>query len=160
MLDQEIASAMRYLIDVSGRPNPYYYNIPEDFLTPAIFFPQPELTSRGDTLRTYALEFAWFVKFFDKDTQSAHLRAFAALTALQEKFCVIPLIDADGNLTGRGFRMNDPAMRPVGDGAVQLTLNWDSPRPYFREQHQKMVVFHANMWIKSAFDSAVGQIGG
>ena len=160
MLDQEIASAMRYLIDASGNPNPYYYNVPEDFLTPAIFFPQPEITSRGDTLKTYALEFSWFVKFFDKDTQSAHLMAFAALTALQYKMCVVPLLNNDGTPTGRGFRMNDPSMRPVDDGAVQLTLTWDSPRPYFKEPFEKMLTYRANLWVKSAYESAVNQIGG
>lgn len=160
MLDREIASAMRYLIDAAEEPNPYYYNIPEDFLTPAIFFPQPEITSRGDTLKTYALEFSWFVKFFDKNTQSAHLRAFAALTALQYKMCVVPLLDESGGLAGRGFRVNDPSVRVVDDGAVQLTLTWDSPRPYFEAPTEKMVVYHANKWVKSAFDSAVNQIGG
>lgn len=160
MLDQEIASAMRFLIVAADNPKPYYYNIPEDFLTPAIFFPQPEIRTSGDTLKTYALEFSWFVKFFDKDTQSAHLRAFAALTALQYKMCVVPLIDTAGELTGRGFRMNDPAMRPVDAGAVQLTLSWNSPRPYFEEVAQKMRVYHTNMWVKSAYESAVDQIGG
>ena len=160
MLDREIASAMRFLIDATNSPNPYYYNIPESFLTPAIFFPQPEITTRGDTLRTYALEFSWFVKFFDKDTQSAHLLAFAALTALQYKMCVVPLIDEAGGLTGRGFRMNDPAIRVVDAGAVQLTLRWDSARPYFEEPVEKMMVYHTNKWVKSAYERAVNQIGG
>jgi len=159
-LDQEIASAMRFLIDAADNPKPYYYNVPEDFLTPAIFFPQPEITSRGDTLKTYALEFSMFVKFFDKDTQSAHQRAFAALSALQYRHCVVPLIDKDGALTGRGFRLNDPSMRSVDDGAVHLTIMWDSARPYFEPKAIKMVTYHTNMWVKSAYEGAVDQIGG
>ena len=158
MLDQEIASIMHYLINITDNPNPYYYNIPENFLTPAVFFPQPEITSQGDTLNTYALEFSWFVKFFDKDTQSAHMRALAALTALQEKKCVVPRIDEKGQLTGRGIRLNDPSLRVIDDGAVQLTLTWNSPRPYFGESVEKMMIYHTNIWIKSAFDSAVNQI--
>ena len=160
MLDREIASAMRYLIDVTDNPNPYYYTIPEQFLTPAIYFPQPEITTRGDTLNTYALEFSWFIKFFDKDTQSAHLLAFAALTALQYKMCVVPLIDEAGELTGRGFRMKDPSLRTVDDGAVQLSLSWDSPRPYFDPPKQKAMVYHLNLWVKDSYESAATQIGG
>ena len=161
MLDQEIASIMHYIINAASTPtplNPYYHNIPEDFSTPAVFFPQPEVTSHGDTLNTYALEFSWFIVFFDKDTQSTHSLALAALTVLQEKKCVVPRIDEKGQSIGRGIRLNDPSVRVIDDGAAQLTLNWKSPRPYFRESVEKMMIYHTSIWIKSAFNSAVNQI--
>jgi len=157
MLDQEIASIMTFLIEASGNPYPYYYNIPEKFLTPAIFFPQPEISSRGATLNTYALEFSWFVKFFDKDTQSAHALAFAALTALQVNSNVVPLIEPDGTKLRRSFRLADPSLRVADDGAVQLTLTWDSARPYAQDDLVYVREFHANVWLKSAFTNAVGQ---
>ena len=160
MLDREIISAMRFLIDAGDNPRPYYWNIPQDFMVPAIYFPQPEISARGDTLRTYAIEFSWFVKFFAKDTQSAHLLGFSALAALQRMKNVVPLIDDTGALTGRSFRMRDPALRTIDDGAVQLTLMWDSPRPYFEEPAQKTMIYHINMYAKSAFGRAVKQNGG
>ena len=161
MLDQEIASAMRFLIDAAGNPKPYYYSIPQDFETPSVFFPQPEIPTKGDTLLTYALEFSWFVKYFDKDTQSAQNIAFAVLNALQGKKCVIPLIDEKGKPTGRGIRLKDPSSRPVDDGAVQLNLSWDSPRPYSDAVRQGTPVDRINInWTQNAYESAVNQIGG
>ena len=160
LLEQEIASAMKFLIDAAGCPNPYYYNVPEDFFTPAVFFPQPEISTRGDTLSTFALEFRWYVKFFDKDSQSAQHTAIRVLAALQEKRCVVPLIDENGSLTGRGFRMKDPSMRLVDEGAVQINLSWDSPRPYHSPPKQIISINHVNLMLRSAYDGAVSQIGG
>ena len=157
MLEQEIASAIKYLLESAGNPSPYYYEVPEDFLVPSAYFPQPEIDSRGDTLLTYALEYSWFVMYFHKDVREAHALGFAALTALQFKKNIIPLIDTAGNMTGRGFRIKDPSLRMV-DGAAQLYLRWDSPRPYFARQHDKMVTFDADYYTKSAFDKAVSQI--
>ena len=157
MLDQEIASLMRYLIDAAFNPMPYYYNIPEDFITPAIFFPQPEIRSDGDTFSTYALEFSWFVKIFGKNTTQAQGLAFAALTALQRMKNVVPLIGEDGEPTGRTFRLHDPSIRAVDDGAAQLTLRWDSRRPYYREAHEKAAEFEVNLFAKNAFESAIAR---
>jgi len=154
MLDREIASAMKFILTSAGNPAPYYNSVPQDFVVPAVYFPQPEITSRGDTLRTYALEFSWFVKFFHKDTQSANQMAFAALTALQRMKNVVPLIDDAGELTGRVFRMNDPAFRLVANGVAQLTLTWDSRRPYHREPVQKMMKFYTDFTLKS-YETAI-----
>ena len=158
MLEQEIASAMKFIIGNSGNPAPYYYEVPQDFVVPAVYFPQPEIESRGDTLATYALEYTWFVKFFHKDTQSAFALGFDVLTALKYFKNIIPRIDETGKLTGRSFRMRDPALKPIDSGAVQLTLMWDSARPYFEQKSQKMMKFKAFMYIKSAFDGAVTQL--
>lgn len=157
MLEQEIASAIRFIIDSTGNPTPYYHNIPQDFLVPAVYFPPPEIVSAGDTLRTYSLEYSWYVKFFHKNTQGAEALAFAALTALQARKNVVPLIDEQGELTGRGFRMLDPELRPL-ENAAQLTLMWRSPRPYNEDPAQKMMVYDLNMTAKSAYESAVSQI--
>jgi hypothetical protein len=157
MLEQEIASAIKFILESADNPAPYYYEVPQDFLVPAVYFPPPEILSRGDTLATYALEYSWYVKFFHKDAQSAHALGMAALTALQYKKNIVALIDTAGELTGRGFRMNDPALKIIDDGAVQLALSWDSRRPYYREPVQKMMKFHANYVIKS-YETAIKQI--
>jgi len=160
MLDIEIASAMEFLIENSGNPSPYYWNIPQDFVVPAVFFPQPEIRSSGDTFSTYALEFSWFVKFFAKDTGAAHSLGFASLTALNRARGNISLIGEDGNPTGRTFRIDDPSLRIVDDGAVQLTLMWDSRRPYHQEEYEQMAEFQAEIFVKSSFENAVNMIDG
>ena len=157
MLEQEIASAIKFLVEASGNPTPYYYSVPQDFLVPAVHFPPPEVVSGGDTLHTYSLGYSLFVKFFHRTTEEAYALGLAALTALQGRKNVIPLIDENGLPAGRGFRAKDPSLKPL-DHAAQLTLMWDSPRPYEVGQHQKMMTFDANFYSKAAHGRAVGQI--
>lgn len=57
MLEQDLASIMRFLTIHSGNPAPYYKNVPEQFCVPAVYFPRPEIGSSGDTFSTYALDF-------------------------------------------------------------------------------------------------------
>ena len=160
MLDREIASAMRFLIDAADNPYPYYCKIPAEFKVPSIYFPQPNIATSGDTLSTYALEFNWYVTIFDVSTQAAHARALDALNALQLARCVIPLIDEKGALTGRGFRMKDPSLRNVDDCVTRLILKWTSPRPYHSPPKQIISINHVNLMLRSAYDGAVSQIGG
>jgi len=122
-----------------------------------VYFPQPEIDSNGYTLNTYSLTYSWFIKFFHKDTQSAQALGLAALKALQQMKNVIPLIDETGVYTGRGFRLKDPTLRPL-DCAAQLTLSWESPRPYYEPEYEKMMVYDLNTFSKSAFEGAVSQI--
>ena len=48
-------SAFRCKIILDSVPGitPYYWDIPEGFVVPSVFFPQPELTPLGDTFASY-----------------------------------------------------------------------------------------------------------
>ena len=56
-LEQEIASVIRFILDSLPGITPYYWDIPEGFVVPSVFFPQPELTPLGDTFASYAVEY-------------------------------------------------------------------------------------------------------
>lgn len=162
MLEQEIASLIKHMLVKSGSPSPYYDEVPEDFIVPAAYFPPPEITSAGDTLLTYALRYTWLVKFFHVDTPSAYALGLSVLTALQAAKNIVPLIDVDGRYTGHGFRLKDPTLKRIDGaaGVAQLTLTWDSPRPYNNEPSQKMMVYDLAMYSRDAYETAVRQIGG
>ena len=51
-LEQEIASVIRFILDSVPGITPYYWDIPEGFVVPSVFFPQPELTSSFSPART------------------------------------------------------------------------------------------------------------
>lgn len=157
MLEQEIASIMRFTLDRAGSPTPYYKEVPQDFLVPAVYFPVPEIGSRGDTLSTYALEYSWFIKFFHWDTQTAHDMAFRVFTAMLSARNLVPLIDTDGRPVGKGIRLKDPSMKKIegASGVVQLSLAWDSPRPYDDTEYQKMMTYDLSMYSRDAFEAAV-----
>jgi hypothetical protein len=158
MLEQEIASVMRFVLKHSNNPFPYYESVPEGFCVPSVYFPQPEIMTGGGTLKAYGLSYSWFIKFYHKDTQSAHALGVAVLTALKSRRNAVPLIERDGALTGRMFRLKDPALRTIDDMAVQLTLMWDSYRPYHDETSQKTMKFDVDLFLKNAFNRAVNQV--
>lgn len=150
MLEQEIASAIKFILDSAGAPTPYYHSVPQDFLVPAVYFPAPEIISAGDTLLSYSLEYSWYVKFFHKNTEEAYAMAVKVLTALQSRKNVIPLVDDKGKLTGRGFRVSDPSLKNF-DNAAQLTIIWKSPKPYQKTSNTALDT-------ADAFENAVLQI--
>ena len=53
MLEQEMASIIKYVLDRAGGPSPYYWNVPRHFSIPAAYFPTPELDTGGETFLTY-----------------------------------------------------------------------------------------------------------
>ena len=63
-LEQEIASVIRFILDSVPGITPYYWDIPEGFVVPSVFFPQPELAPLGATFASYAVEYDWYIRFF------------------------------------------------------------------------------------------------
>lgn len=165
LLEQEIASIMAFALRYAGNPSPYYYDVPESFQYPAMYFPQPEIDTGGETFRTYAMRYSWYINIFHKTTEDAFAIAWDVLTALKQKRNLVPLIDEDGSKAGGGLRLNDPSVKVVDTGVAQLTLTWTSRRPYDCEDAQKMVEWEINGWkhpdiyntvdVAAAFDAAV-----
>lgn len=141
-LEQETASIMAFVIDGSGNPNPYYYEVPETFNFPAIYFPQPEITTRGETFRTYASEYVYYINILAETTEEAQERGLAALEKLKRARNLVPLLEADGTATGKKLRLKDPSLRKIDSGVVQLTVEWTSRRPYNRTPAEAITGVH------------------
>ena len=158
-LDQEIASIIKFTLDKSGNPSPYYWDVPEGFLIPSAFFPVPEVESDGSTLNSYAITFTMFIKFFSIDKQSACDLAFGVLRAINGLKCAIPMIGADGGSAGKRFRVKNPSAKGIeGEaGAAQLAVAWDSARPYDAAETVKIMEFGLNMHMRGAYAEATGQ---
>jgi len=161
VLEQEIASVIQFTLANAGipAPAPYYYEVPEGFIVPSVYFPVPEVASGGWTLSDYALTYAWFIKFFHRDRQGAYDNALAVLNAIKERRGSIPLIGVDGAPIGRGFRVKHSEIKSISGefGAAQLYLSWESARPYLEQKAEKMMEFELNILNKAAFAAASGQ---
>jgi len=155
MLEQEIASVIRFVLDSAGNPNPYYYSVPESFIVPAVYFPSPEINTGGETFRTYRMEYAWYITFHHKTSEDAYRLAQAALTAIMGRRCLIPLIKENGEYAGRGLRVNNPSIKPLDTGVYQLALSFVSRRPYDAEQVEKMQSYEVEAFLKSPDEAAV-----
>jgi hypothetical protein len=149
VLEQEIASIIKFTSDAAGNPAPYYWDVPRSVAVPAVYFPSPDIGTGGDTLATYKMEYDWFIKFFHKTTEDAYALGLKALTALKVCRNLVPLIDTEGKATGRGIRIDDPELKKVDDGAVQLKITFTSRRPYNRPDVQKMQTYHIEEWEDS-----------
>ncbi|MDR1753314.1 MAG: hypothetical protein LBR74_00180 [Eubacterium sp.] len=152
---QEIESAIKFILENTENPIPYCYSMPQEFVVPSVFFSSPEIVPSGDTLLTYSLNYSWVITFFHNDAKSAYALGLTALNALQRKRNIIPLINVNGELTGRGFHLKAPILKAPeegGCGEVQLTLAWRSSHPYDNESAQKMMTYDTNIYIKNALD--------
>lgn len=145
-LEQEIASVIRFILDSVPGTTPYYWSIPEGFVVPAVFFPQPELTPLGNTFASYAVEYDWYIQFFASTDEDAYASAAAAMNALCAARLLVPLIDETGAAAGGGVRLKDPGgVKKVDTGVVQFALTWDSRRPYNVANYQKVMNYNLDI---------------
>jgi hypothetical protein len=144
-LEQEVASIIATAQRVAGDIGYYYWNLPEGFRYPAMFFPIPEITTGGDTFRSYASEYSWYIKFFSETTEQAHRIALAVLTALKEARNYVPLIDEEGQPTGEKLRLKDPSLKKIDDGIVELAIEWTSRRAYDGDEPLKVQTVNINI---------------
>lgn len=130
MLEQEIASVIKFVLDSAGNPAPYYNEVKENFVVPSIYFPAPEIDTDGESFVSYRLQYSWYIKLFHKTTEDAYAMALKVLLAIKGARNCIPLIAEDGNPAGESLRLDDPAILKLDSGVFQLKLTWDSRRPY------------------------------
>lgn len=148
-MEQELASIFSFVLKSADSPQPYYRNIPQDFVVPSVYFPVPEITTCGDTFNTYGAEYDWYIKFLHSTTQEAYSLALKALTAIKENRNLIPLLDENGAKNGEGIRIKDPDLRIVDECAVQLTIRFVSRRQYIQSNGPKSQDFAIDVKIKS-----------
>lgn len=152
MLEQELASIMSFISEKARAPSPYYYNVPQHFEVPAVYFPSPEIKTGGETLSAYGMDYIWYILFFHKTSREAYGLGLEVLTAIREGRNLIPVIAEDGSkLKGSWLRVNDPELIVVDTGAAQLTVSWRSRRPYgdVEEGAQRSYSFHINIFMES-----------
>lgn len=151
MLEQEMASIIMFALNSAGNPAPYYYDVPENFKCPAMYFPQPEIATSGDTFLTYDMRFAWYINVFCATREKASAMAQQVLTAIKQSRNLIPLITEDGEkIEGSWLRLDDPSFQIVDGDVAQLTLTWHSRRPYASTliDYDKVMKFTASMDLR------------
>lgn len=146
MLDQELASIARFVYDNIGIKSVHYGEMPENFKTPSVYFPVPEVITRGDTTTTYAIMYSWFIKVFDISSNRAYGRTFNVLNQLKQNRNMIPIINPDGTAQDKKFRIKDPRISKLETGAMQLQIDWDSVRTYTKAQSEKARRFYVEGW--------------
>ncbi|MCD8206690.1 MAG: hypothetical protein LUD72_01995 [Bacteroidales bacterium] len=130
-MEYEVASIIRFVLEATGNPAPYYWKIPEDFIVPAAYFPTPEIVSYPDTFERYRFEYAWYITLFNISDVKAYNMGLAAVSAARKARNLIPVISPEGEIMdGHYVRTHDPSTKMLDGGACQLVIEWASRRLY------------------------------
>ncbi len=151
MLEQEMASIIKFVLEKAGGPAPYYWNVPQNFSVPAAYFPTPEIDTGGETFLTYYMDYVWFIKLFHATAQGAYSIGSPVISAIRAERNLIPLIAEDGStIAGSWVRVNDPQLKVLDDGAAQLTISWRSRRPYndTTAEKERAQVFYTDLFME------------
>lgn len=123
LLEQALGSAVRYVQNKAKATVLYFDDIPENFITPSIYFQVPRSDSQKVTFTTYktTLHFvAWFLNVGDWD---AEIAAAGVRDCLLLDDCVIDRMNKDGTIAGKGFRVTPPVTTPIDTGIVELSFD-------------------------------------
>lgn len=132
MLEHEIA-AIYYLIASVVNATHYFEEIPEDMLIPCVFYPTPEPSGMGYSLSTYVTEFVIYVMFMDSTTMGAYEMASRALQAMMKQKNKIQLVNDQGNVSGKNFRINYPVVKKIDSCVYQIEISWKRYTSYNQE---------------------------
>lgn len=152
MIEQEMASIIKFVLESANNPAPFYWKVPKHFEVPAVYFPPPEISTGGETLLTYNMDFSWYIKIFHKTEQGAYSLGHSIVTAVRAARNLIPLILVDGSIADKSWvRIDDPTLKVIDSGAAQMTINWRSRRPYkdTEEQSAQAKTFNFDVLMKS-----------
>lgn len=152
MIEQEMASIIKFVLTCAGELPPYYWNVPEHFAIPSAYFPPPEVDTGGETLCTYGMDFSWYIKLFHQTAQGAYSIGNMIVMAIRGARNLIPLIAENGKeIEGSFVRVSDPKLKVLDDGAAQVTINWRSRRPYngALEEKTRAQAFNFDVFMKS-----------
>lgn len=152
MIEQDMASIINFVLGATDHPTPYYWDIPETFQVPAMYFPRPEVDSGPETMDTYYMDQTMYIKIIASTTEDAMDLGRAAIRAIRKRRNLIPLIkEKDGAAKelveeyqrSRNYvRVNDPECKRADECTCQLTVSWRTREPYDHIDIQKMMKFH------------------
>lgn len=123
-LERSLTAAVRYIQDHTEEGTKLYFDeIPESFYVPSIYFPVPRTTSKKvslDTYRTTVYMEAWFLASEDWLAEEAAVKIRDEILLND---CKIPFVGEDGAVMRKGFRVEEPEVKPAGDRTVKLLVN-------------------------------------
>jgi len=138
-LEVEVAS-IYYFIDgilspinyngILTKINSYFKEVPEDMLTPAVYYPLPRQDSFSWSTNAFKRPFTMYVNFFDHESTEAYMMAKNVQDAILAGRCKIPVVDENGEKTSSHFRVGFPTIDRVENGVWELQLTWDRYTQY------------------------------
>lgn len=148
-MEQEIASIVRYIMDIAGESvKCLLHKVPTDFTKPTIYFPVPEFRTSLSSTSCYNVSYMWLIKVFAQTTEKAYIMARNIAFEIASNRYLIPIINEDGTKTGKFFAIYEPKITKADNGVYTIEIDWDSTRLYKKEEVTKMQKHFENYFIK------------
>ncbi|MCM3452737.1 phage portal protein [Heyndrickxia oleronia] len=138
-MNQEVGSIMGYFYQIFPCKI-YTKEVPTNIETPSMYFPTANDFDGSDTTTTFKTTYSLSVKLFHKDAVQAKDAAELISNTVRRKRYLIPLLNADGSVTGDYIRINRIETR-VTDGVANIIVTWDSRYFYVREKANELKDF-------------------
>lgn len=123
MLECEVA-AIYYFVDGVLGVKSYFNEVPEDMIIPCVFYPAPAMDPDSFSVSSFATTFTMYAKVMDINNLSAANKASEILQAVCKNRYKIPMVDENGQRTGKNFRIERLKSEKVDEGVYQLTITW------------------------------------
>lgn len=139
ILPQYIASAVKFIYDAEDEESPklYFDELPEQLQCPSVYFPVPRADSSRATLGgTYKNRISFEAWFIGASDYEAYATAGAVRNEILFNKCRIPVLDMDGEETGKTFAITEPVIRKQEERIMRMTFTIDE---YFGREEIKTV---------------------
>lgn len=149
MIEREVASIIRFILDNAGEITPYYNSVPANFLVPAVFFPPPEASDGADTLYSYSATYLWPITFHASTSEEAYATALLVLHELKRKRSRVPYLHDDGKKDERGMKISSAEVKLVDECVAQLLLTFKARKGLMTNDSQKSGQTVLNLSVKA-----------
>lgn len=150
-MEQISAGIAKFVLEQCGEQVfPYYNDLKQGFRVPAVFFPRVENDNEPSDLDSYSMGYSWFIKFFHTSTEMAYNLAKNVLNKLVGGRYYIPIVDEQGENTGKNIRIKRAEIKKVDDCVYQMWLVWSEIYEYddVLAIHEKMQTYDISTNIK------------
>jgi hypothetical protein len=139
MIEQQIASIARNLIDICGIEKVYLDDVPEEFETPSLYIPFPEsVDNTFDSVDTFRRDYVVYINIFHNTTTQAMEVADDVCLNLYSQNLKVPIIRVNGSLDSSYLKLDKCTSSKIDNGVSQVAIQWhnvlkslDEPIEYF-----------------------------
>lgn len=137
MLEAELASIAKAIVDISGIHNIEFEEVSDGFKRPSLFFPPVEQDGSTPTFDAFAFDNSLYAKVFDQSAKKATDFAAGISFGLLERRLKIPLLNEEGLETGGIVRLTSVSHKSIDSGSAQIYIRWKSVYETTKETHTK-----------------------
>jgi len=152
-IDIEFGSIMKCIHDMFPC-EVYLKEIPEGFVFPSIYLPQPYHHDFNDTLNSYKVEYMLTMKVMGANSNESYNHASLIANEFRKKRKRFPLVDSEGKPTGHVVNLTRGIeVSRLDYGVHQVILSWATRHNYFNEVTVKMGYLDINTNLKEVSPS-------